>query len=64
MHPKRYKIEEIWSVQPFGQMKNGLNSGRLACSTSSKILELKQYSNLDFNPGFSIQFKMYFNQAT
>ena len=36
----------------FGQIENGLVSGRLATSTCSK---------LDFNPEFLIQFKMYFH---
>ena len=35
-------------------------SGRLAC-TSRKNKNLKRYSNLDFNPEFSIQFGTYFN---
>ena len=36
-------------VKPFGQMINGLDSGRLAC-TSSKTQNLKDYSKEYFHP--------------
>ena len=56
IHPKYYThLKEAGSsAQSFGQIKNGLVSGRLAC-TSSQIF------NLDFNPEFSIQVRMYFH---
>ena len=48
---------------PFGQTKNGLLSGRLAC-TSSKTEILNKVKNLDFNPEFSINSECFFTQIT
>ena len=34
IHPKYYEFEKGCSPKPFGQAKNGLVSGRLACTSS------------------------------
>ena len=51
-----YTFEKRCSPKPFGLTKNGLISGRLAC-TSSKT---KINRNLDFNPKVSNYFRMFF----
>ena len=44
-------------MQPFGQITNGLVSGRLPVHTVKPKI-LKQYSNIGFTPEFSIQFRI------
>ena len=43
-------------VKPFGQIINGLDSGRLACA-SSKTQNLKDYSKEQFHPESNSRFK-------
>ena len=50
-------IEGSCSSQPFGQIKNGLFTGKLACTFS----KTKNFSNLDFNHEFQIQLRIYFH---
>ena len=46
-------VSKKCSPKPFGQTKNGLVSGRLACTSSKTDWYIKQNRNLDFNPEFS-----------
>ena len=60
IHSEYYKhLKEAAQTSNYGR-KNGLVSGRLACR-SSKTYNLKQYRNQEFNPEFSIQFRMCFH---
>ena len=42
--------------------KNELASDRLACTSRNKNQNDKQYSTLDFNPEFLIQFRTYLHK--